>query len=154
MRRNAKRRALVLLVLFAGCEFDTSRTAGLGDAEIHARAVRKDGSAATGASVAVAGSDRVTQADADGQIVVSELLPGRWILRITEDDDGDGNPERGAYLSTALRRAGVPKNLTDGCTGEPANVTTSFLAGDVELADTGALIGSVTVDDGDGGPTL
>jgi hypothetical protein len=139
------RRVLLLLVMFAGCDFDTSRTDNLRDGEIHARAVRKDGTPAVGASVAVAGSDRVTQAGADGEILLDALVPGHWLLRITEDDDGDGAPERGAYLGAQLRRAGVPKNLTDGCTGAPPNVTTTFLAGDVALVDTGAITGNVTL---------
>jgi hypothetical protein len=144
-------RVLTVLAVFAGCDFDTSRTEGLGDGEIRARAVRKDGAPAVGAVVAVTGSDRVTQAGANGEVVLDALVPGRWILRLSEDDDGDGAPERGAYVSAELRRAGVPKNLTDGCSGEPPNVTTSFLAGDVALEDTGTLIGAVSLDDGDGG---
>lgn len=152
LRPCVRLRPVLLLALFA-CDFDTSRTDNLRDGEIHARAVRTDGEPATNAIVSVQGTDRVTQSHSDGGggLLLDELLPGRWVLRISEDDDGDGAADRGAYVPVVLERAGVTKNLTDGCSGAPPNVTTSMLLGDVELADTGALIGSVSLDNDGGG---
>lgn len=145
------RRALALCALFVGCAFEPVRTAGLGDGEIHAVAVRSDGAPASNALVSLQGSARVTTAGADGSFVLAGLVPGTWFVRITEDDDGDGAPERGAHVPVEIRRAGVPKNLSDGCAGAPKDVVTSVLLGDVLLADAGALVGSVTLDQDGGG---
>jgi hypothetical protein len=142
---------LILATVFAGCVLPTDRTEGLGDGEIHGRAVRSDGKPASAALIALQGSSRVTTADADGAFAFLGLVPGRWLVRVTEDDDGDGAVERGAYVPVDLLRAAVPKNLTDGCAGAPANVVTSVLLGDVALEDTGSIIGTVTLDVDDPG---
>lgn len=139
-------RVLTLFAVFMGCTYDYARTENLRDGEIHLTAVRADGTPASHVNASLQASDRVTQGTAEGEVTFRGLVPGRWLVRVVEDDDGDGNPERGAYVPTDLVRAPVPKNLTDGCAGEPPNVTTSVLLGNVELRETGSIIGSVSLD--------
>ncbi len=138
-------RGLVLAGLFAGCVLPTDRTQDLGDGEIHGAVKREDKSPAKGALVHVAGSDRVTRVDDAGAFVVRGLVPGTWVLSITEDDEGDGVAERAALVPVTLALAGIPRNLTDGCTGAPPQAVTSFLLGDVTLAPTVTLRGTVTL---------
>ncbi|HEY4220799.1 MAG TPA: hypothetical protein VGO62_05635, partial [Myxococcota bacterium] len=137
--------AVVVVGALVGCQFNTDRTKGLVDGEITGTAKRADGSVAKGAVVAVAGSDRVVSVDDKGAFRVQSLVPGTWILHITEDEDGDGVPERAAFAVVPVKFAPVPKNLTDGITGKPPNALTSTLLGDVVLADTSSIKGTVAV---------
>lgn len=142
------RQGLVLASAFAGCVFPTDRTDGLGDGEIHARALRADGQPASAALVSLPGSSRVTAAAEDGTFVLMGLVSGRWLVRVIEDENGDGAADRAAYVPVDLTRAPVPKNLSDGCAGAAVNVVTSVLLGDVTLEDTGAISGTVRLDGG------
>src|SRR5687768_13748748 len=124
---------LTAFLVCHACDFDTDlRTATLGDGEIRAHFVRDDGTPASGAVAAAHGSARVASADADGRVVFTGLVPGLWLLKVTEDGDGDGVAERGTWLTPdALTLEAVPKNLTDGCTGQPpALVVTSEVIGE------------------------
>src|SRR5581483_5044264 len=98
MRSVLRFRWLAVVVVFVGCGFQTTRTQDVGDGEIHATAVRKDGKPAAGALVAVAGSGRVAHAGADGSFAIKGLVPGQWLLHVVEDDQGDGIPERAAWI--------------------------------------------------------
>lgn len=154
-RRRHALRALVLSGAFVGCTFPLDRTVGLSDGQIRFTPRRPDGSLAERATAAVAGSPRVTslrvdRRDDDDAFVLGGLVPGRWTVRVTEDDDGDGIAERGAFVQTSLEEAPVPKNLTDGCTGTPAPVVTTVLLGDVPLDDTGSVDVTFQVVDGVG----
>lgn len=143
-RRRHALRALFVAAGFVGCSFPLERTAGLSDGEIRFAPRRADGSLAEGAVAAVTGSARVTALRADRRgdddaFVLAGLVPGRFIVRVSEDEDGDGVAERGAFVQAALAEAPVKKNLSDGCTGTPPPVVTSVILGDVPLADTGAV---------------
>jgi hypothetical protein len=137
-------RGVVLASLFVACNPPLDRTAGLEDGQIRFTPRRADGALAERATVEVNGGWRVTQIQAthdddDDAFLLSGLVPGPWLFRVVEDDDGDGVPERGAWVDTTVALAPVPKSLTDGCTGQPRDVVTSQLLGDVTLADTGGI---------------
>lgn len=134
-----------------GCFYELPRTEGLGDGEIRGVAVHTDGTPAAAARVVVQGTPRAAEAGADGSFAVRGLSAGPWVLLIVEDADGDGVPESAARVSAVLENAAIPRNATDGCAGAPAVVPTSMLLGQVELAPTRSVTGSVQVDEG-GGP--
>ncbi|HEY4222203.1 MAG TPA: carboxypeptidase-like regulatory domain-containing protein, partial [Myxococcota bacterium] len=145
MRLSSWLVVVVLVGALAGCQYNTDRTKGLLDGEITGTALREDGSPAQGALIAVAGSQRVVAADAHGNFAVTDLVPGTWILHITEDDQGDGVPERAAFVSATARFVPIKKNLTDGLTSAPPSAITSELLGTVKLATTAHIKGSVAV---------
>ena len=131
-----------------GC-FELPRLQGVGDGELHLRAVRGDGRAASEAVASIAGAARVARADVDGALVLRALDPGDMLLRVQEDQDGDGRADRAALVTGASVRATA---LSTGLFTSPErHVTTQFL-GDVTLVDTIDLAGTLVVDDdGDGG---
>lgn len=137
-----------------GCLYELPRTDGLGDGEIRGRAVRADGTVIASARVVVVGAPRAAEATDDGSFVVRGLTAGPWVLLVSTDDNGDGTPDAAARITAVLQNAAIPKNATDGCAGAPPEVPTSVLVGDVTLAPTRTLSGTVQVDDGGGARAL
>lgn len=134
-----------------GCFYELPRTQGLGDGEIHGRALHTDGTPAASARIVVQGTPRAAEAQADGTFTVRGLSAGPWVLLIAEDADGDGTPESATRVSAVLENAAIPRNATDGCAGPPPVVPTTVILGDVPLAATRTVTGTVQIDDG-GGP--
>ncbi|MBI1948867.1 MAG: carboxypeptidase regulatory-like domain-containing protein [Deltaproteobacteria bacterium] len=144
---------IIVQPLVFGCFYELPRTEGLGDGEVRGRAVHTDGTPIASARVVVQGTLRAAEADADGRFAVRGLAAGPVVLLVTADDDGDGTPDAAARVTAVLVNAAIPKNATDGCAGTPPVVPTSVLLGDVVLAPTRSLDGTVRLDDG-GGPRL
>ena len=144
----------LLQPLVFGCFYDLPRTEGLGDGEIHGRALHTDGTPVAAARIVVAGTPRAAEARDDGAFAVRGLTAGPWVLYITADEDGDGTPDSAARVTAVLVDAAIPRNATDGCTGAPPVVPTSVLLGDVVLQPTRTLNGTVQLNDGGGARAL
>ncbi len=140
--------------LVFGCIYDLPRTDGVGDGELRGRATRADGTPIARARVTVAGAPRAAEAAADGTFVVRGLAAGPWVLTLSADQDGDGTADLAARIAAVLEDAAIPKNATDGCAGAPPVVPTSVLLGDVTLAPTRTVAGTVRLDDGGGARLL
>lgn len=140
--------------LVFGCYYELPRTEGLGDGELRGRAVRTDGTAVPSARITVVGAPRAAEATDDGSFAVRGLTAGPWVLLFAADEDGDGTADLAARVVAVLENAAIPKNATDGCTGTPPEVPTSVLLGDIVLAPTRSLTGSVQIDDGAGARDL
>lgn len=144
----------LLQPLVFGCLYDLPRTEDLGDGEVRGRAIHTDGTPIASARVVVQGAPRAAEAGDDGRFAVRGLSAGPVVLLVTDDQDGDGTPDAAARVSATLIDAAIPKNATDGCTGTPPVVPTSVLLGDVVLAPTRTLSGTVQLDDGSGARSL
>lgn len=144
--------ALLFLVVTAtsACEdpfgflFTFDRELPAPRAAIFGKAVRGDagGEAAAYAQVAVVGTGLVRQADSEGNLALTDLGAGTYILRIADDDDGDGQPERSRLVATTLVVAEKPEAIGFG--GGPQLVSTSL--GEVVLEGTGAVSGDILVE--------
>src|SRR5690606_10590633 len=53
----------------------------------------------------VRGTPFVRRTNSEGRFVFSSLEEGPWMVTVSEDDDGDGKPERRRILSAVLRHA-------------------------------------------------
>src|SRR2546423_829437 len=138
MRSALPLRWLVVVAAFGGCGFNTVRTQDIGDGEIPGTARRAHGTPAGAAP------GRVAPAGADGSFAVKGLVPGSWLLHVVEDDQGDGVPERAAWVTATLAFEPVAKSVNEGCTGTPPSAVTTQLLGDVRLDDTLHGTGTVT----------
>lgn len=112
----------------AGCSFDFRRDVGLQPGDVKGRALR-EGQGAPFAKVSPEGSGRLFTATSSGDFVVRGLGPGGWVLRLTDDEDGDGWPERAAYRAFALRA----EPMADGLFGESEARLGFVLLGEVSL---------------------
>jgi hypothetical protein len=127
-----KRVAIVLAALaLAGCSFVFERAEGLNPGDIDGRAVI-EGEPAPFARVKVAGASRLVRADREGDFRVAGLPAGTWVLRVDDDKNGDGLPERATVRAVQIRAQA----------GEPA----FLLLGDVELNPVAQLRGRVVRD--------
>src|SRR4051812_46447401 len=106
MRRLLPPLVLVLVVLpqTGACLLDFGRTFSLKPGEIAGRAVRKDEAAAPAPFVQLStlGTSRVRRAKPDGTSRLSGLPAGAYTLRLVDDKDGDGWPERVGVAAALL----------------------------------------------------
>src|SRR5690349_3439615 len=101
LRQNTPMRATSLLAGLAlltttGC-FELERQDDLEDGELVATLRREDGAPAAFARVSVEGTSRVARAGAEGALSLKGLAPGKFLLRVLDDDDNDGVVERAGF---------------------------------------------------------
>ena len=125
-----------LLLLCVSCSYQFPRAEGVTPGEVRGHALRVDvDMGASYARVAMNGSNVVRRALGDGTFMVRGLRPGPLALRLEDDVDGDGWPERGGFAAALL----APNQSSE---------TSFVLLGDVAL--TGAMLvrGTVTMASG------
>ena len=101
MSRRFTTLAVVVVACTVGC-FALDRVASLAPGSVVGRATRPDVDGSPGAGfvrVSGVGSNLVRVGDAEGVFVVGDLGPGRLDLRLVDDVDGDGWPDRGRDVS-------------------------------------------------------
>ena len=130
-------RAVALLgLLGASCNYVFPRDEGVAPGEVRGRALRTDTAEdASYARVSLSGSNLARRALADGTFTISGLSAGRVALRVDDDPDGDGWPDRGGYASALLA-------------ANAENRTTFVLLGDVALTGSMLVRGEVQMDAG------
>ena len=137
--RMRSRRALALLALLAAsCSYVFPRSDGVTPGEVRGRAVRVDvDESAAFARVTLNGSNLTRRALSDGTFKIAGLNRGTIALRIDDDADGNGWPDRGGYAAALLTAS----------TSAGSNDTTFVLLGDIALNGTMQVSGTVTFDD-------
>lgn len=137
-------------MLTTGCDvlYSFDRELPVPRGAIFGEAVRDSagGEKAAYSQVNLMGVGLVRQATSDGAFVMTDLSAGTYILRINDDDDGDGQPDRSRLVATSLVVADKPDAFGFG-SGQQL-VSTSL--GEVIVEGTGAVEGELTVDDGNG----
>jgi hypothetical protein len=155
VRRLIKTTPLVLALLTTGCSVSYclpntfARDFPLYSGEIRGTAVTETGDASAFAHVRVQGANMSRRADSAGNFRVWDLDEGPWVLRIDEDGDGDGVPERQRVITTVLRRTNVQRTLLN--TSENVELT-GVDVGEVVLEGTATVRGHVYLSPTAGAP--
>lgn len=127
-------------------EFDRDLPAARG--AIFADVVRgtAGGDPAPYAQVSLLGTGLVRQATDRGSLVVTDLGAGTYLMRVSDDEDGDGQPERSRLISTSLVVASKPEAFGVASSEQLVSVA----LGEVVVEGTSTVTGEVLVDDGNG----
>lgn len=130
--------AFQVALLGGACDYAFGRRALIVPGEISGTAVRQDDAERPSpfASVALQGGTFVRRTRVDGGFVMAGLPAGPWVVRLAEDEDGDGNAER-----TAFRAARIAP-----CAGCGAGELGGVLLGDVGLDGAFALSGTMSIE--------
>lgn len=107
---------------------------------------QEGGDKAAYSQVNMMGVGLVRQASSDGAFALTDLSAGTYILRINDDEDGDGQPDRSRLIATSLVVANKPDAFGFGS----GQQLVSTHVGEVVIEGTGAVEGQLTVDDGNG----
>jgi hypothetical protein len=146
LRSFVKLAPLFLALLATGCSVSFclpntfAREFPLYSGDVRGRAVTEDGDAAAFAHVRVQGANVTRRADSAGHFRVWDLDEGPWVLRIDEDNDGDGVAERQRVITAVLRRTNVQRTLIE--TSENLELT-GVDVGEVVLQGTATVRGNV-----------
>ena len=128
----------------SGCFFSFDRANDLEPGDVQGVAVNEAGEVVGFAAVKVEGSSRVTRADAEGRFKIRGLPAGVWVIRLAQDADGDGRPERAVVR--AVRLAQVEH---EGGLFEDGDVKVSAIdLGPVELSPVASATGTVRLPGG------
>ena len=142
MRHAALRLAVLASAssaLVAACFFEFPRAEGHVPGELSGRAIRASlDEAAAFSRVDLLGSARTIRARTGGDFALKGLDAGMAAIRVSDDADGDGWPERGGLAAAILP---MHPDLTVGF----------VLLGDVDLTGTMEVGGRVLIDNGAGG---
>jgi hypothetical protein len=130
---------LAFTLCCGGCLFDFERGLELGPGDVQGRALRGPTEVAPYAQVAPSGTGRMLRTDAAGEFVVRALSPGGYTIRLSDDANGDGWPERVAERAFAIS---VQQHSSFFETAE--NKATYVLLGDTELGPVVQVSGEVT----------
>lgn len=127
-------------------DFDRELPASRG--AIFATVVRGEagGEVAPYAQVNMLGTGLVRQATDSGALVMTDLGAGSYLMRVSDDEDGDGQPERSRLISTNLVVASKPDAFGAGTSQQLVSVA----LGEVVVEGTSTVTGEVRVDDGTG----
>lgn len=127
---------LLLGLLCVSCNFVFARGDGVTPGEVRGRALRLDvNEPASYARISMNGANVARRALADGTFSVGGLSAGALALRIDDDPDGDGWPDRGGYAAALL-------------SADAAKQTTFVLLGDVALNGVMLVQGTVSMEAG------
>ncbi len=140
--RCASASVVVVVVAVGGC-FSLERADGLTPGTIKGRAVRDDGDAAAFVKVSVDGAALVRRADNAGNFAANGLSLGTWIVRFSDDNDGDGLVDNAAVVAVS-----VPVNVDGGVSGVDLGdvvVSGTVVYGGVVVDDAGAPVVGATV---------
>jgi hypothetical protein len=123
---------------------------GIERGSVSGRLVRADtdGEPAPFAQVALPGSGRSARSDSEGRFLLRGLQPGGWALRLADDVDGDGWAERAALRPFRVELAPHANTPVDVVAGGGDPEITGLQLGDIELAPTGVIDGTVTLQGG------
>jgi hypothetical protein len=137
-------RVLVAVAILApaGCFFDFNRGLELEPGDLAGRAFRASDSPAPYAKVLPAGMGGVRRTDSDGRFLVKGLSAGGYTLSISDDENGDGWPERATDRSFAI----TSQRHSEGLFGQGEAKLTWVDMGDVVLDPIVEVSGRVTID--------
>lgn len=142
LQRTLRLLSAALLLPAAACFFDFERGLELEPGDVAGRALRGEDEGAPFAKVTVDGLAGPRRAGQDGAFVVSGLTAGGWLVRLADDDNGDGWPERAATRSFAIEVI----SHSEGLFGQSEPRETFVSLGDVALAGVVEARGRVVLD--------
>ncbi len=141
--------AVAAAALSGACSFKLDRLDGVSPGDIAGTSIEDDtGDAAAFARVEPMGASKVFRALQSGAFVVNGLPAGAFVLKMSEDTDGDGFLERGAYRAVSLRNITNPdgnKELSSVLLGTVRLQGTADVTGRVLRDDTGAPLAGAQV---------
>src|SRR5687767_5175835 len=96
----------VVVVTSASCIYEFNRTVDVKPGDISGVAVRADlgNDPAPFAQVAVQGGSLVRRTRENGAFLIRGLAEGAWVLRFSDDDDGDNENERTSFSASRIVR--------------------------------------------------
>jgi hypothetical protein len=138
--------SILMSALAGGCWYSFEREADVPTGVITGRATRADapGQSAAYATVEPIGFGVIRRANSQGGFNVTGLAPGDWLLRLGDDVDGNGWPERTQVVAARVGTWSPP--LLGVVEGILPDEVVGISLGDVPLEGTVALKGNIEVD--------